>query len=148
QDSVYTWDSNWLTDPQYRQIKFRPMELTPRHEPNGYVRHPGGNCTPNAALGGTCGIDVQQKNPQYTYDIKVTVDSRVYGLRVYTGQIKMDHRDMIRQEYISHYEFTDGNPARRINCISSSLANAQGYCSGNNARHFPTRVDFSTPTPT
>ena len=51
--------------------------------------------------GGTRSIDVQQKNPQYTYNIKVTVYSKTVGDRVYSGTIKMDHKDMIRQEYIT-----------------------------------------------
>jgi len=86
------WDSGLLTDPQYRKLKFKPVELVPRHDPASYTKY----------VGGTREIDIQQKNPQYTYDIKVTVISQSYGQRVYTGTIQMDQKDMIRQEFINH----------------------------------------------
>ncbi len=74
-------------------VKFLPKP--PLHLPASYT---GG--LQNASVAGTKGIDKYQRNPQLAYKISATILPTVKPL--VSIIVRMDEKDMIRQEYITH----------------------------------------------
>jgi len=73
-----------------RKISFYPCP--PKHDPEGYTKGSG-----------TIDIDVYQKNPRVAYEISATL-TLATGKNIPLAPVvaRMDEKDMIRQEYITH----------------------------------------------
>jgi len=98
------WQSPILSydERHFRRMEFRPKPPDPIHLTGAYKRNKRGSCTSfSSGSGGTCLVDIGLRNPQYTYEVKATVTGS-YGNVVYEKMIKMDHKDIIRQEYVNH----------------------------------------------
>jgi len=90
-----SFGSPWKSDPSniVTTVKFLPKP--PQHLPASYT---GG--LQNASVAGTKGIDKYQRNPQLAYKISATILPT--GREIVPMIVRMDEKDMIRQEYITH----------------------------------------------
>ncbi|PIV30080.1 MAG: hypothetical protein CO186_02630 [Zetaproteobacteria bacterium CG_4_9_14_3_um_filter_49_83] len=83
------WSSGQQPLISTRTVSFRPCP--PSHNPAKYVKGSG-----------TRGIDVHRKNPRLTYTITATITVPGKAPQTLTATAKMDDKDMLRQEYITH----------------------------------------------
>ena len=84
------------------RLVFKPDGLV--HYPSIYKRGRGKSGKRRVKGGGTVSNDFKRFNPKISYYIEAVVtDVEKQELIQYTGKIEMDKKDMIRQEYINHY---------------------------------------------
>jgi len=98
------WSSDILRNDTVDRTRlvFKPDQLV--HYPAIYKRGRGSNGKRRSKGGGTVEIDFKRFNPRIAYYIEAVVtDIEKQELIQYTGKIAMDNKDMIRQEYINHY---------------------------------------------
>ncbi len=98
------WRSEPLTNKVYERHKlvFRPKPAT--HRPRIYKKGRGPKNTRRKYGGGTQQVDDKPFNPNLKYKISATLTDNKNQQRTYTATIAMDKKDMIRQEYINHYD--------------------------------------------
>ena len=102
-NSGYHWQSERLdSDIDYRQrLVFRPRPF--KHQPAIYKKGRGANGKRRKYGGGTLNIDDKKYNPQLAYDVRLDIIDGDKRIASHQAQLKMDYKDMIRQEYINHY---------------------------------------------
>ena len=84
------------------RLVFKPLPF--RHKTKIYKKGKGNKGKRKPKGGGTVKIDYDRFNPQISYNIEATVtDLEKQEFKQYRGKISMDKKDMIRQEYINHY---------------------------------------------
>lgn len=98
-----TWYSGVLTHlVQDRQrLVFRPAPA--KHRPAIYKKGRGRDGKRRKYGGGSVKIDHAFFNPRLSYEIFATVKSQDGSEKKYNAVIRMDNKDMVRQEYILHY---------------------------------------------
>jgi len=125
-NSGYHWQSKLLdTNTKNRhQLIFRPAPFS--HQPAVYKKGKGPKGKRRKYGGGTRNIDEKKYNPKFSYDITLTIleNNKIVG--THKANLSMDRIDMIRQEYINHYDIKrygrgeNGNiPIPKRNEISS-----------------------------
>jgi len=103
-DGEVIWSSEILRNDtaDRTRLVFKPQPLA--HYPGIYKRGRGTDGKRRNKGGGTVAIDFRKFNPRISYYIEAVVtDLEKQALIQYTGKIAMDNKDMIRQEYINHY---------------------------------------------
>jgi len=113
--SGYRWTSEILDESvlDRQRLVFRPKPF--KHQPTIYKKGRGPHGKRSKYGGGTREIDVKKYNPKYAYDITLNVfrgDERIF---TYKTHLEMDRKDMIRQEYINHYNIKRYNQGERGN---------------------------------
>lgn len=100
----FLWRSSFLQKnvEDRTRLVFRPKPL--RHQQPIYKKGRGGNGKRQRYGGGTPKIDEKQYNPRLSYIIVANVKKQSGNVLSYKGQIAMDNKDMIRQEYINHFK--------------------------------------------
>ncbi len=101
--SGYLWNSSPLKkDIQNRQqLIFRPAPFS--HQPSIYKKGKGSQGSRRKYGGGTRNIDEKKYNPKFSYDVTVTITENNEIISTHKTNLSMDRIDMIRQEYINHY---------------------------------------------
>lgn len=112
-NSGYKWESEILGSKvlDRQRLVFRPKPF--KHQPGVYKKGRGTHGKRVKYGGGTRKINKKKYNPQYTYEITLKVyrdNKRIFTHKV---DIKMDRKDMIRQEYINHYNRKRYNQGER-----------------------------------
>jgi len=101
--SNYIWKSDILDNSVHdrQHLVFRPKPF--KHLPVKYKK--GRNSKGKRARygGGTRKINRYKYNPQYAYEITLHVFNNHKRIFTHRTSLKMDSKDMIRQEYINHY---------------------------------------------
>ncbi len=100
----YEWTTEALNNEVANRhiLKFRPTY--PEHKPTKYKM--GRNQKDETRVeggGGSVKIDQKDYNPRLTYSVSVEIVNGETTKKEGPEKIKMDNRDMIRQEYINHY---------------------------------------------
>ena len=101
--SAYKWKSEILdksVDDRHRLV-FRPKPN--KHLPSRYKKGRGPEGKRTRRGGGTRKINRHRYNPQYAYDITVHIFRDEKRIFTHRTRLEMDHKDMIRQEYINHH---------------------------------------------
>lgn len=99
----YLWESGFLTtkDIDRQRLVFRPKPG--KHQPAIYKKGRGGNGKRQKYGGGTVRINHKPYNPRLSYQVQAEVRSASGLTKTYEAQIRMDNKDMVRQEYILHH---------------------------------------------
>jgi len=103
-NSGYLWQSKKLdTEVKNRhQIIFRPAPFS--HQPAVYKKGKGPKGNRRKYGGGTRNIDEKKYNPKFSYDVTLTILENNKVTATHKANLSMDRIDMIRQEYINHYD--------------------------------------------
>ena len=103
-NSGYHWQSKQLdTKVKSRhQIIFRPAPFS--HQPAVYKKGKGPKGNRRKYGGGTRNIDEKKYNPKFSYDVTLTIFENNKVTATHKANLSMDRIDMIRQEYINHYD--------------------------------------------
>ncbi|MCW8934546.1 MAG: hypothetical protein OQK98_07460 [Gammaproteobacteria bacterium] len=102
--SGYHWQSKPL-DSNVRnrqQLIFRPAPFS--HQPAIYKKGKGPQGKRRKYGGGTRNIDEKKYNPKFSYHVTLSVLDNGKKIGTHKANISMDRIDMIRQEYINHYD--------------------------------------------
>jgi hypothetical protein len=96
------WTSDVLDNStlQREQLVFRPKIKS--HQPGVYKKGRGKNNVRQKYGGGTRSIHTPFLNPRLIYKVSVNLFDKSLEKKYHTV-IKMDNKDLIRQEYINHY---------------------------------------------
>ncbi|MCW9047100.1 MAG: hypothetical protein OQK46_03395 [Gammaproteobacteria bacterium] len=102
--SGYHWQSKLLnTNVKNRQqLIFRPAPFS--HQPAIYKKGKGPQGKRRKYGGGTRNIDEKKYNPKFSYLVTLTILDNGKTIGTHTATLSMDRIDMIRQEYINHYD--------------------------------------------
>jgi len=105
-NSGYAWQSQPLEHnlKDRHQLIFRPAPFS--HQPSIYKKGKGPKGQRRRYGGGTRNIDEKKYNPKYSYNISVIVSENQKIIATHEANISMDRIDMIRQEYINHYNIS------------------------------------------
>lgn len=97
------WFSGFIKDgvEDRHRLVFRPNPG--KHQAPIYKKGKGGNGKRRRYGGGTKKINDKLFNPRLSYQIKAVVRALDGKKQQYTAHLKMDNKDMVRQEYILHY---------------------------------------------
>ncbi len=103
-NSGYLWKSKALThgNKDRQQLIFRPAPFP--HQPKIYKKGKGPKGTRRKYGGGTRNIDEKKYNPKFSYDVIATVIEKDQIIETHKANLSMDRIDMIRQEYINHFD--------------------------------------------
>ncbi len=103
QKRSYIWASEILDESvgDRHRLVFRPEPF--RHQPTKYKKGKGKTGRRTQYGGGTRKINRYKYNPQYAYEVTLHLYKKNRRIFTYRTEIKMDRKDMIRQEYINHY---------------------------------------------
>lgn len=100
----------WRSQPLNADISNRNRlifsPVAPAHQTVIYRKGIGSNGQRHVHGGGTRLLDDTAFNPRLTYEIQVDVLRNAQVSESYNVSIRMDDRDLIRQEYINHYGIT------------------------------------------
>lgn len=98
-----SWQSTLLdaNTAERQRLLFRPRPMP--HQPGVYKKGLGTNGERRPYGGGTRDIDDEVYNPRLTYEVHLDVLRDGAVIENYDTHIRMDNRDMIRQEYINHF---------------------------------------------
>lgn len=83
------------------RIVFRPDPF--KHLPEKYKKGKGKKGKRTRYGGGTRKINSYRYNPKYAYDVTLNLYRNDRRMLSYKTSLQMDRKDMIRQEYINHY---------------------------------------------
>ncbi len=99
----YRWVSDALdaTIRNRHRLVFRPDPF--QHQPQVYKKGKGPKGKRQQYGGGTRHIDQKRYNPKISYQVILSITSDQLPPEAHRAIIKMDYKDMIRQEYINHY---------------------------------------------
>jgi len=102
-NSGYLWKSDSLDEKikNRQQLVFRPAPFS--HQPAIYKKGKGPKGTRRRYGGGTRNIDEKKYNPKFSYDVSVTISENKKVIANHKANLSMDRIDMIRQEYINHF---------------------------------------------
>jgi len=102
-NSGYLWKSEPLNESidNRQQLVFRPKPFS--HQPAVYKKGKGPQGKRRKYGGGTRSIDEKKYNPKFSYKITLTVSENKKVISTHKATLRMDRIDMIRQEYINHY---------------------------------------------
>jgi len=102
-NSGYLWTSALLNESikSRQQLVFRPAPFS--HQPAIYKKGKGPQNKRRKYGGGTRKINEKKYNPKFSYDVTLTVLENKKKVSTHKAKISMDRIDMIRQEYINHY---------------------------------------------
>lgn len=103
-DDHYQWVSEQLTKATTERHKliFRPAPF--EHIPRIYKKGKGPQGNRRKYGGGTPNIDEKRYNPQFIYDVTLIISQENNTQIEHKAILKMDRKDMIRQEYVNHYQ--------------------------------------------
>ncbi|RDH84787.1 MAG: hypothetical protein DIZ80_04795 [endosymbiont of Galathealinum brachiosum] len=103
-NSGYLWKSSTLdkTIQNRQQLIFRPAPFA--HQPSIYKKGKGPQGNRRKYGGGTRNIDEKKYNPKFSYDVIVSITEKGKKIATHKTNLSMDRIDMIRQEYINHYD--------------------------------------------
>ncbi len=98
----YTWHSEQLANnvSERHKLIFRPRPFS--HQPAIYKKGKGPKGERRRYGGGTRNIDEKKYNPQITYDVILSISEGGQKIEEHRAILRMDYKDMIRQEYINH----------------------------------------------
>ncbi|VAW63211.1 hypothetical protein MNBD_GAMMA08-2618 [hydrothermal vent metagenome] len=101
--SGYLWKSIPLnkTENKRQQLVFRPAPFS--HQPKIYKKGKGPQGSRRRYGGGTRNIDEKKYNPKFSYDVTLNIIENDKTVETHKVNFSMDRVDMIRQEYINHY---------------------------------------------
>jgi len=101
--SHYIWKSDILDNTVHdrQHLVFRPKPF--KHLPVKYKKGRGNKNKRVRYGGGTRKINRYKYNPQYAYNITLHVFNNHKRIFTHRTNLQMDSKDMIRQEYINHY---------------------------------------------
>jgi len=102
--SGYHWTSNKLdksAQDRHRLI-FRPAPF--KHQPSIYKKGKGRKGERRKYGGGTRNINEKKYNPKFAYDVTLHIMQDNKIISSHKARLEMDRKDMIRQEYINHYD--------------------------------------------
>ena len=102
--SGYQWQSNLLdiNIKNRQQLIFRPAPFS--HQPAVYKKGKGPQGSRRKYGGGTRNIDEKKYNPKFSYDVTLSILENNKIIGTHKANLSMDRLDMIRQEYINHYD--------------------------------------------
>jgi len=102
-NSGYLWKSAVLNSKNQnpRQLIFRPAPFP--HQPKIYKKGKGPKGTRRRYGGGTRNIDEKKYNPKFSYDVTASISENKKIISTHKANLSMDRIDMIRQEYINHF---------------------------------------------
>jgi uncharacterized protein YcbK (DUF882 family) len=102
-NSGYFWESAPLNRSikNRQQLIFRPAPFL--HQPAVYKKGKGPKGSRRKYGGGTRNIDEKKYNPKFSYDVVVSVLENNQIIESHKANLSMDRIDMIRQEYINHF---------------------------------------------
>lgn len=102
-DEGTLWQSELLNNNTHErhQLVFRPKP--PRHKPFMYKKGRGSSNQRQKYGGGTRNINDKPYNPRFKYEITLNIFEGKKKYKAYQTVIEIDNKDMIRQEYINHY---------------------------------------------
>jgi len=105
-NSGYQWKSDVLDNSiqNRQQLVFRPSPFS--HQPKVYKKGKGPKGTRRKYGGGTRNIDEKKYNPKFSYDVTATVTQNNKIISSHKANLSMDRIDMIRQEYINHFNIS------------------------------------------
>ena len=103
QQKNHIWQSHMLDSNihERHQLVFRPDKTM--HQPSIYKKGRGRNNQRQKYGGGTRKINNEQFNPRLRYEISVILLNDNQLESSHQTVIEMDNKDLIRQEYINHY---------------------------------------------
>jgi len=101
---------NWYSDAldstvlDRHKLVFRPKPRS--HQPQMYKKGKGANSKRRKYGGGSQAIDDELFNPRLSYHVFVDVEKAGQLQRRHQAVLQMDNIDMIRQEYINHFNIS------------------------------------------
>ncbi len=103
-NSGYLWQSEKLDESiqDRQQLIFRPKPFA--HQPAIYKKGRGKQGKRRRYGGGTRNIDEKKYNPKFAYDVTLTIMEKQKIISTHKANLSMDKIDMIRQEYINHFD--------------------------------------------
>ena len=119
--------------PERHILVFEPR--TQKHKSPIYKKGKPAPSSDRSRGGGTESIEVKNRNPRLAYLVDATIfNSAGKTIRRFSTSMKMDNKDLIRQEYINHFGIaraTDGGsgklPVPNRHDIKTLLPNPAGY---------------------
>jgi hypothetical protein len=101
--SGYKWKSEELDSSvkNRHRLVFRPKPF--KHQTTIYKKGKNKHGKRSRYGGGTRKINQRKYNPQFAYDITLKLIRDKKAIFTHFAHIQMDRKDMIRQEYINHY---------------------------------------------
>jgi len=101
--SGYLWQSDYLnkTAKNRHRLVFRPKPFS--HQPVVYKKGRGTSGKRRNYGGGTTHVDEKRYNPKLSYSINLNILKSGSIISSHKAILEMDKKDMIRQEYINHY---------------------------------------------
>ena len=124
--SGFLWQSGYLNKSvkNRQRLVFRPKPFS--HQPAIYKKGRGSAGKRRNYGGGTMHVNKERYNPKLSYTIKLNILKSGSIISSHEAILEMDKKDMIRQEYINHY-------------------NIRRYGKGDNGNiPIPTRQEIST----
>jgi len=124
--SGFLWQSDYLNKSvkNRQRLVFRPKPFS--HQPKIYKKGRGAAGKRRNYGGGTMHVNKERYNPKLSYTINLNILKSGSIISSHKAILKMDKKDMIRQEYINHY-------------------NIRRYGKGDNGNiPIPTRQEIST----
>jgi len=105
-NSGYQWKSDVLDNSiqNRQQLVFRPAPFS--HQPKVYKKGKGPKGTRSKYGGGTRNIDEKKYNPKFSYNVTAAVTQNNKVIATHKANLSMDRIDMIRQEYINHFNIS------------------------------------------
>jgi len=102
-NSGYLWKSQALDSSvkDRHRLVFRPKPF--KHQPVIYKKGKGRNGKRSKYGGGTRKINEKKYNPKFAYDITLKIMRDKETIFTHRAHLEMDRKDMIRQEYVNHY---------------------------------------------
>ncbi len=103
-NSGFLWKSEIMnnTVKNKSQLVFRPAPFP--HQPAIYKKGKGPQGKRRRYGGGTRNIDEKKYNPKFAYNVTLSVIENNKTIETHKTNISMDRIDMIRQEYINHFD--------------------------------------------
>ena len=102
--SGYLWKSDYLnkTVKNRHRLVFRPKPFS--HQPVIYKKGRGASGQRRNYGGGTTRVNEKRYNPKLSYTIDLNILKSGSIVSSHKAILEMDKKDMIRQEYINHYD--------------------------------------------
>lgn len=105
QSGTGRYQAPWISQSRpFTDAKFFSFMPDMSDEPHTPASYTSGGDAPNS-ISGTRQTDIWRHNPHVAYKITAIVN----GQRTYEATVKMDHQDVIRQEYINHIASVSNN---------------------------------------
>ncbi|VAW71054.1 hypothetical protein MNBD_GAMMA09-128 [hydrothermal vent metagenome] len=103
-NSGFKWQSSKLDGSvkNRQRLVFRPRSF--KHQPSIYKKGKGPGGQRRKYGGGTRNINELKYNPEFGYIVTLSILDKDKIISNHKTHLKMDYKDMIRQEYINHYD--------------------------------------------